>query len=111
MQDDVSRLVGIDGLVVTGVADHGWWLELEVELVGQAGCCRRCGRGSLMVKERDLVRIRDLPIAGRLSAVEQAAVSLRGVRADAHRDTSRAAVASASQRPVSRQVVRALRCR
>ena len=26
MQDDVSRLVGIDGLVVTAVVDHGWRL-------------------------------------------------------------------------------------
>jgi hypothetical protein len=32
MQDDVSRLVGIEGMAVTGVADHGWWIELEVEL-------------------------------------------------------------------------------
>jgi transposase len=67
MQDDVSRLVGIDGVIVTAVADHGWWLELEVELVGRAGCCRWCGRGSLTVKDRDVVRIRDLPIAGRLT--------------------------------------------
>jgi transposase len=67
MQDDVSRLVGIDGLAVTAVADRGWWLELEVELVGRAACCERCGRGSLTVKDRDVVRIRDLPIAGRLT--------------------------------------------
>lgn len=67
MQDDVSRLVGIDGLVVTDVVDHGWWLELGVELVGRAACCRWCGRGSLTVKDRDVVRVRDLPIAGRLT--------------------------------------------
>ena len=67
MQDDVSRLVGIDGLAVTGVTDHGWWLELEVELTAKAGCCRWCGRGSLTVKDRDGVRIRDLPIGGRLT--------------------------------------------
>jgi hypothetical protein len=54
MQDDVSRLVGIDGLVVTAVADHGWWLELEVELTARAACCRWCGRGSLTVKDRKL---------------------------------------------------------
>lgn len=67
MHDDVSRLVGIDGLVVTAVAHHGWWIELEVELVARAGCCRWCGQGSLTVKDRDVVRVRDLPIAGRLT--------------------------------------------
>jgi transposase len=67
MQDDVSRLLGLDGMVVTGVADHGWWLELGVELETPAGCCRWCGRGSLAVKERDVVRIRDLPVAGRMT--------------------------------------------
>jgi len=40
MRDDVSPLVGIDGLVVTAVADHGSWLEREVELVARCGCCR-----------------------------------------------------------------------
>ena len=65
MHADVSRLVGIEGMVVTGVADHGWWLELEVEMRARAGCCRWCGRGSLQVKERDRVRVRDLPFAGR----------------------------------------------
>jgi transposase len=67
MQDDVSRVVGIDGLVVSRVLDHGWWLELEVELAVRAGCCRFCGRGSVTVKDRDVVRVRDLPIAGRLT--------------------------------------------
>jgi transposase len=67
MQDDVSRLVGIDGLRVTGVLDHGWWLELEVELAARAACCRWCGRGSLAVKDRHAVRVRDLPIGGRLT--------------------------------------------
>jgi transposase len=67
MHDDVSRLVGIEGMVVTGVADHGWWIELEVEMLARAGCCRWCGRGSLQVKERDRVRVRDLPFAGRMT--------------------------------------------
>jgi transposase len=49
------------------VLDHGWWLELEVELAVRAGCCRFCGRGSVTVKDRDVVRVRDLPIAGRLT--------------------------------------------
>lgn len=67
MRSDVSRLVGIDGLVVVGVLDHGWWVELEVELAARAGCCRWCGRGVLRVKDRDVVRVRDLPLAGRLT--------------------------------------------
>jgi transposase len=65
MQDDVSRLVGIEGLVVTGVEDAGACLLVGVELVAAAGCCRWCGRSSLAVKERPVVRARDLSIAGR----------------------------------------------
>jgi transposase len=67
MHDDVSRLLGIEGMAVTGVVDHGWWIELEVEMLARAGCCRWCGRGSLVVKERDVVRIRDLPVVGRMT--------------------------------------------
>ncbi len=37
-------------------------LDLEVELVARAGCFPHRGRG---VKERPVVRVRDLPIAGR----------------------------------------------
>ena len=65
MQDDVSRLVGIEGLVVTGVDDAGACVLLGVELTAAAGCCRWCGRASLAVKKRPVVRVRDLPIAGR----------------------------------------------
>ena len=67
MQDDVSRLVGIEGLVVTGVDDVGACLLVSVELVVAAGCCRWCGRSSLTVKDRPVVRVRDLPIAGRVT--------------------------------------------
>jgi transposase len=67
MQDDVSRLVGIDGLVVTGVVELREQLELEVEVALGAGCCRWCGHGSLLVKERPVVRVRDLPLAGRVT--------------------------------------------
>jgi hypothetical protein len=35
MHDDVSRLLGIEGMAVTGVVDHGWWLELEVEMLAR----------------------------------------------------------------------------
>jgi transposase len=67
MQDDVSRLVGIEGLAVTSVIEVGRRLELEVELVARAGCCRWCGRASLTVKDRPVVRVRDLPVAGRVT--------------------------------------------
>ena len=65
MQDHVSRLVGLEGFEVKGVIEEGDQLDLEVELVARAGSCPRCGRGSVDVKERPVVRVRDLPIAGR----------------------------------------------
>lgn len=67
MQGDVSRLVGIEGLVVTGVVELREQLELEVELTLGAGCCRWCGRVSLKVKDRPVVRVRDLPVGGRVT--------------------------------------------
>jgi transposase len=65
MQDQVSRLVGLHGIEVRGVREVRGQLDLEVELAARAGCCPRCGRGSLEVKERPRVRVRDLPIGGR----------------------------------------------
>src|SRR3954449_1280668 len=65
MQDHGSRLLGIDGMVVLGVVDVGHALELEVETIARAACCRWCVRASLTVKERPVVRVRDLPLAGR----------------------------------------------
>ena len=65
MLDDVSRLVGIEGMVVRRVFELGRRLELEVELIARAGCCRWCGRSSVTVKDRPVVRVRDLPLAGR----------------------------------------------
>jgi hypothetical protein len=64
MRDDLSRLVGLEGFEVKRVIDR---LDLEVELVARAGCCPRCGRGSVDVKDRPVVRVRDLPIAGRVT--------------------------------------------
>jgi transposase len=69
MSDDVSRLVGIEGVAVTGVVEVEGRVELEVELVARAGCCRWCGRASLTVKERPVVRVRDLPVAGRATVL------------------------------------------
>jgi transposase len=65
MQDHGSRLVGIDGLAVRHVHEVGDQLDLEVELIARAGCCPGCGRGSLTVKDRPVMRVRDLPVAGR----------------------------------------------
>ena len=65
MQDDLTRLVGLEGFVVNRVVEVGDELDLEVELVARAALCPRCGRGSLEVKERPRVRVRDLPLAGR----------------------------------------------
>jgi transposase len=65
MHGDVNRLLGLEGFSVTAVEERGGELDLEVELAARAGCCPRCGRGSCDVKERPMVRIRDLPIAGR----------------------------------------------
>jgi transposase len=65
MLEDLSRLLGLEGFAVVGVRERGDELDLELELVAAAACCRCCGRASCEVKERPLVRVRDLPIAGR----------------------------------------------
>ena len=65
MQEQLSGLLGLAGFVVMGVEEQGDELEIEVELGAPAGCCPGCGRGSVEVKERPLVRVRDLPISGR----------------------------------------------
>ena len=65
MQDHATRLVGLDGVVVTDVQRAGEQLDLQVELLARAGGCPHCGGERLRVKERPVVRVRDLPIAGR----------------------------------------------
>jgi transposase len=67
MQGDLSRLVGLEGFEVKRVIEVGDQLDLEVELVAHAGCCPRCGRASVDVKDRPRVRLRDLPLAGRVT--------------------------------------------
>jgi transposase len=69
MQDHATRLVGLDGLVVTEVQRAGEQFDLRVELLARATGCPHCGGIELRVKERPLVRVRDLPIAGRLTEV------------------------------------------
>jgi transposase len=91
MYEQLSGLLGLEGFRVTSVEERGdaggpagaggaarrggFWvravaaggalLALVFALVAAGGCCRGCGRGSCEVKERPLVRVRDLPIAGR----------------------------------------------
>jgi transposase len=67
MQDHATCLVGLDGVVVTGVERVGDQLDLQVELIARAVCCPRCDGGEVRVKERPRVRLRDLPIGGRLT--------------------------------------------
>jgi hypothetical protein len=79
------------------VIEEGDRLDLGVELVARGGCCPRCGRVSLDVKDRPVVRVRDLPLAGARdpSGVAQAALRLRRMRADVHGVSSRASAAPA----------------
>jgi transposase len=65
MHGQGSRLLGLTGLVVMDVGDVGDQLDLQVELIARAASCPRCGRGSVTVKERPVVAVRDLPIGGR----------------------------------------------
>jgi transposase len=67
MQDHVSRLIGVEGFEVKRVIEVGDRLDLEVESVARGGCCPDCGRASLDVKDRPRVRVRDLPLAGRVT--------------------------------------------
>jgi len=50
MLDDGSRLLAIEGMVVLGVVDVGGAVELEVETVARAACCRWCGRASVTAR-------------------------------------------------------------
>jgi transposase len=67
MQDHATRLVGLDGLVVTEVQQAGEQFDLQVELLARATVCPRCGGVEVRIKERPRVRVRDLPIAGHLT--------------------------------------------
>ncbi|HEY6778908.1 MAG TPA: transposase family protein, partial [Thermoleophilaceae bacterium] len=67
MRNHVSRLVGLEGFEVKLVIEVGGRLDLEVELAARAGCCPRCGRLSLEIKGRPGVRVRDLPLAARVT--------------------------------------------
>jgi len=65
MFEQLSRVLGLDGLAVTAVCERADELDVEVELTVVASRCRLCGGRELEVKERPRVRVRDLPLAGR----------------------------------------------
>src|SRR6266705_10762 len=65
MFEQLSRVLGLDGLAVTAVRERADELDVEVELAVVASSCRLCGGTDLEVKERPRVRVRDLPLAGR----------------------------------------------
>jgi len=69
MQDHATRLVGLEGLVVTGVNQVAEQLDLQVELLARADRCARCGRGPVTVKERPVVAVRDLAIGDRATVL------------------------------------------
>jgi transposase len=64
VRDRATRLVGLDGIVVTEVQRSGERLDLQVELLARAAGCPRCGGVEGRVRERPRVRVRDLSIAG-----------------------------------------------
>jgi transposase len=65
MQDQVSRLVGLDDFRVHGVIEEGDQLDLEVELITRARSCPHCSGTKLEVHERPVVLVRDLSLCGR----------------------------------------------
>jgi transposase len=64
MDDTTSLLFGLDSFRVVDVvrvADRV--VQVVVETVEPQGICPDCGMASTKVKDRDMVRIRDLPVA------------------------------------------------
>jgi transposase len=69
MYEDVTELLGLERFRVTGVREGAGSLELAVELPRVPVACPHCGVIGAVVKERSLVRVRDLPIAGRATVL------------------------------------------
>jgi transposase len=69
MYDDVSELLGLERFRVTAVREEGDSLALFVELPREEAACTSCGVVGAVVKERPLVRVRDLAIAGRATVL------------------------------------------
>ena len=68
MPDEPSRVLGLAGLRVTRVVDgDDDALDLEVESVAHTEPCPHCAGADLVIKERPVVGVRDLPLAGRVA--------------------------------------------
>jgi transposase len=66
MPDELTRALGLVGLRVTGVREQdGDALEVEVEGLERAERCPPCDATQLEIKERPIVGVQDLPLAGR----------------------------------------------
>lgn len=65
MYEHLTQLLGLEGFRVTAFGERGEALEFELELEPRGEHCPRCRSQALEVKERPLVRLRDLPLAGR----------------------------------------------
>src|SRR5947207_460055 len=64
--NDTTRLLGLDGLAVAGVADDPDGLVVHVVTADeQAGHCPDCGTRARRSKGRRVTRPRDLPVGGR----------------------------------------------
>ena len=67
MHDEPSRMLGLAGLqIMRVIVRDDDALDLEVERVVPAGSCPHCGGRELVIKERPVVGVRDLPVAGRV---------------------------------------------
>src|SRR3954463_12995982 len=65
MDDTTSVLFGLDGQRVLDVVDVGdQVVRVVIETIEREGACPACGVLSGRVKERPLVRLRDLPASG-----------------------------------------------
>ncbi len=68
MHDELSRLLGLAGLrIMRVIVRDDDALDLEVEGVVPAGPCPHCGGRDTQIKERPVVGVRDLPVAGRVT--------------------------------------------
>jgi transposase len=67
MHDERSRMLGLAGLrIVRVIVRDDDALDLELERVVPAVSCPQCGGQELEIKERPVVGMRDLPLAGRV---------------------------------------------
>jgi transposase len=65
MSQQLTALLGLEGVEVVSLSERGDEVVLGVELSSRVGVCPRCGSTSIELKERALVRVRDLSIGAR----------------------------------------------